>query len=240
MKPYNIYRSLAKKGPWTEHLTSLPKRGVGVLLTVSAFNHERAPTSCLQRLEALEANKCTQNNLQRNHQRLRSRVLTAHNTPNGTISDGEHSIVCGAHCRHPSTQRCFVLNFGAVLYDISYLRYSSGICIARGRASKTPREARSRVGAYSSKLWSFTRNWAKSRGWVLFHEWALFRETMVTLKLTMGLKRHYARTKFHPILKGSCCFCVGLILNDQLQNGTGFLASFPGHSLPGFISQLWR
>ena len=50
-----MYHSLAKKGPWVEHLTSLPKRGVGALLTVSAFNHERVPTSCLQRLEALEA-----------------------------------------------------------------------------------------------------------------------------------------------------------------------------------------
>ena len=29
---------------------------MGTLLTVSAFNHERAPTSCLERLEALEAN----------------------------------------------------------------------------------------------------------------------------------------------------------------------------------------
>ena len=38
------------------------KEGVGALSTVSAFNHERAPTSCLQRLEALEANNCTQNN----------------------------------------------------------------------------------------------------------------------------------------------------------------------------------
>ena len=45
------YRSVAKKGPWTEHLTSLPKRGMGTLSTVSAFNHERVPTSCLQRLE---------------------------------------------------------------------------------------------------------------------------------------------------------------------------------------------
>ena len=29
-----MYCSLAKKGPWAEHLTSLPNRGVGVLLTV--------------------------------------------------------------------------------------------------------------------------------------------------------------------------------------------------------------
>ena len=41
-----MFRSLAKKGPWAEHLTSLPKRGVGALSTVSAFNYERAATSC--------------------------------------------------------------------------------------------------------------------------------------------------------------------------------------------------
>ena len=40
--------SFAKKGPWAEHLTSLPKRGAGALLTVSTFNHKRVPTSCLQ------------------------------------------------------------------------------------------------------------------------------------------------------------------------------------------------
>ena len=36
-----------EKGPWAEHLRSLPKRGVGTLLSVSTFNHERASTSCL-------------------------------------------------------------------------------------------------------------------------------------------------------------------------------------------------
>ena len=80
-----IYRSLAKKGPWAEHLTSLPKRGVGALLTVSAFNHERVSTSCLQWLEALGANNWTQNNIQHNHQRLWSRVLMAPNTLNCTM-----------------------------------------------------------------------------------------------------------------------------------------------------------
>ena len=79
------YRSLPKKGPLAEHLTSLPKRGVGALLTVSAFNHKRVPTSCLQRLKALETNKSTQNNVQWNHQQLQNRVLTAHNTVNGIM-----------------------------------------------------------------------------------------------------------------------------------------------------------
>ena len=42
-----------------EQLTSPSKRGVGALSSVSAFNHERAPMSCLQRLDALEANNWT-------------------------------------------------------------------------------------------------------------------------------------------------------------------------------------
>ena len=82
---YDTYHSLAKKGPWAEHLTSLPKKGGCALSTVSIFNHERAPTSCLQQLEVLEANNWTQSNVQHNHQRLRSWVLTAHNALNGTM-----------------------------------------------------------------------------------------------------------------------------------------------------------
>ena len=46
IKEVLLYRSLAKKGPWVKHLTSLPKRGVDTLSTVSAFNHVRAPMSC--------------------------------------------------------------------------------------------------------------------------------------------------------------------------------------------------
>ena len=38
----NIYHSLPKERPWAEHLTSLPKRGVGALSTVSAFNQEKS------------------------------------------------------------------------------------------------------------------------------------------------------------------------------------------------------
>ena len=43
------------------------KSAKDVLLSVSAFNHERAPMSCLQQLDAFEANNC---NVQRNHERL--------------------------------------------------------------------------------------------------------------------------------------------------------------------------
>ena len=49
------YCSLMKERPWPEHLTSLSKRGMGTLLSVSAFNHKRASMSCLQQLDILKA-----------------------------------------------------------------------------------------------------------------------------------------------------------------------------------------
>ena len=52
----NMYLSLVKEHPWAEHLTSSSVRGVGALLNLSAFNHERAPMSCLQWLNVLKAN----------------------------------------------------------------------------------------------------------------------------------------------------------------------------------------
>ena len=55
------------------------KEGGGHSSTVSAFNHERAPTSCLQRLEALKANNWTQSNVQRNHHAAASK-----SNPEGT------------------------------------------------------------------------------------------------------------------------------------------------------------
>ena len=85
-----MYHSLAKKCPWAEHLNSLSKRGVDTLLSVSTFNHERVPMSCLQRLDAHEANNWTNNNsVQRSHQRLLTQSLMVHNTLNSTICHRE-------------------------------------------------------------------------------------------------------------------------------------------------------
>ena len=47
-------------------------------------------------LEALEANNCTQNNVQRNRQRLQSRVLTAH--MHSEQHDVTVSIVYNSRC----------------------------------------------------------------------------------------------------------------------------------------------
>ena len=71
------YCSLMKERQWAEHHTNLPKRGVGALLSISAFNHERVPMSCSQLLDTLKA---TNSNVQQNHQRIPSQVLTTHNT----------------------------------------------------------------------------------------------------------------------------------------------------------------
>ena len=55
------------KCPWAEHLTSPSKRGVGALSNVSAFNHKRVPMSCLQQLDAVEANNIIMGALSRDY-----------------------------------------------------------------------------------------------------------------------------------------------------------------------------
>ena len=60
----SMYHSLVKEHPLAEHLTSLLKRGVGTLSSVSAFNHKRVPMSCLQQFDALEANNWINRNAQ--------------------------------------------------------------------------------------------------------------------------------------------------------------------------------
>ena len=84
---YTDLSSLAKERLWGErlwgdHLKSLPKRGMNALLSVSAFNHERAPHA----MYTMTRCPWTNNNIQWNHQLFWSQVLRAHNTLNGTIS----------------------------------------------------------------------------------------------------------------------------------------------------------
>ena len=40
---YRVGGSRANEHPSADHLTNLPNKGVGALLSVSAFNHKRAP-----------------------------------------------------------------------------------------------------------------------------------------------------------------------------------------------------
>ena len=94
-------------------------------------------------------------------------------------------------------------NFGKVLHEVSYLKYA--YC-----ASQTPRKARSRVSAHSSKLWPCTGNWVKSRGWALFRKWALFRETMVLVFNTCSYS-NYGRPLSHI-----ACVSLGIPLFNSL------------------------
>ena len=63
-------RSLVKEHPWVEAPYTSVKEGVAILSSVSSFTHGRAPMSCLQQLDALEANVWTNNDVQRNNQQL--------------------------------------------------------------------------------------------------------------------------------------------------------------------------
>ena len=74
---------------------------------------------------------------------------------------------------------------------------------ARSCASQTPREARSRVGAHSGKLWPYTRNWAKSRGWALFREWAALCRETTNLAITTQLR--------------VCVYCPNLLISFVLS-----------------------
>ena len=97
LEMYSNYHSLQKKSLWAEHFTSLPKRGVGALSTVSAFNHKRVPTSCLQWFEALEAKI--------GHKIMYNGITSGfkveslwHITLWTARCDREHSVVRSAHC----------------------------------------------------------------------------------------------------------------------------------------------
>ena len=57
------------------------KEGVGTLLSVAAFNHERVSMSCLQQLNALKANNRTKNT----YNGATSGFEVTHNTLNSTM-----------------------------------------------------------------------------------------------------------------------------------------------------------
>ena len=63
-------RSLVKEHPWVEAPYTSVKEGVAILSSVSSLTHGRAPMSCLQQLDALEANVWTNNDVQWNNQQL--------------------------------------------------------------------------------------------------------------------------------------------------------------------------
>ena len=68
---WGLHCSLTKEHQWAEHLTSLPKWGVGTLSSVSILNHIKIPMLCSQQLNALMTN----NNIEQKQQHLRSQIL---------------------------------------------------------------------------------------------------------------------------------------------------------------------
>ena len=111
------YCSLAKECPWAEHLTSLPKRGLGALLSVSTFTTKERPCHVYSKLDDHTANNLRNSSVQWNHQWLRSWVLLAHSTLNGIMSPWAWSSSrCALHLLRLCMQRCF--SFGEVLCEV--------------------------------------------------------------------------------------------------------------------------
>ena len=73
------------------------KEGHGCSFECFTFNHKRVSLSCLQQLDALEANNWTNSNVQRNHQQLWSRVWW-HTTLWIVPYHHKHGVARGAHC----------------------------------------------------------------------------------------------------------------------------------------------
>ena len=105
------------------------KEGVGTLLSVAAFNHERASMSCLQQLNALKANNRTKN------------------TYNGATSGFEvkvwqHTTLRTALCM--SLWACSVprisyvhLRKAALYNEVSYLRYAWRLWLCFSNSTST-------------------------------------------------------------------------------------------------------
>ena len=69
-----------KKHLWAEHLTTLPKRGVGALSSVFAFDQWKSAHVCLQWCESLSRLRWQQvNNNQQEPHPFEAQVLVAHN-----------------------------------------------------------------------------------------------------------------------------------------------------------------
>ena len=154
-----MYHSPTKEHLWAKNLTSLPKRGVSALRMFPCLTTKGRPCHIYS---TLEANNWTKNNVQLNHQRLLSEVLTTHNSE-----------------WHHVTMSMVLLIVHTALATSIYTLQKVSYFSTWGYASHTPRKARSRLDTHSSEVWPYTGKWTKSKGWALFCEWALFRKTMV-------------------------------------------------------------
>ena len=115
-----VYHSLAKEHPLADHLTSLPKRGVGVLWV---FLHLTIKERPCQDYRDLMPSK--QINVMYNGTTSGFEVLMAHNTLNGNMSPWAWcSSLCTPYYQRPSMQKCIIVTVSKVLHEVSYLRYA--------------------------------------------------------------------------------------------------------------------
>ena len=134
------YRSFVKKGPCMGRAPY--KSAKEVLFRVF-------PHLTRQSAHALDPNNWKNNNVQQNHQKVRSRILMGHNTLNSTMSPWAW---CTSRCT-PSIH----IAHEAVLLNLL-------VKLAQG---------------WMLIWVNFDPNWAKSRGWLLFCEWTFFCKATV-------------------------------------------------------------
>ena len=111
---------------------------------------ERVPMSCLQWLDALEANNWKNSKVQQNHKFWLHTILWMASCHHG------HGVACDAH--HITYIHCSNL-----LWTITKF-LTSDMHSTWGCASQTSGDAHSKVGAHLGKLWPLTRNWVKREG----------------------------------------------------------------------------
>ena len=94
-----------------EHLTQVCQRGGGHSFECCAFNHERVLMSCLQRLDALEANNETNNDVQGTTSGFRVKgTATLWMAP----CHREHGVAHSVHRIRLYMQSCLVITFSEV------------------------------------------------------------------------------------------------------------------------------
>ena len=118
-----VYTAVSERAPMCRAPFRSAKDGGGHFLSVSAFNHEKAPWLCLQRLDALKAHNWTNNKMKQNHQWFHSRVLMVHSTLNSTMSPWAW---CSSHCIIATSVYAKMLcyNIQWSITQISYLRHA--------------------------------------------------------------------------------------------------------------------
>ena len=106
----NVLTTVSQKSVYRWSTLQFCQEGAGALSSASALYYERVLISCLQQLDALEANDYTNTT----KTPAASISLTAHNTLNDIMSPWAWSSLCWVLHRYKSTQSFLVITFGEV------------------------------------------------------------------------------------------------------------------------------